>query len=218
MWVDPKKRTIDYTKLTIEKLDNPDLVTSGLETVTKRGERKLSQSEIAQTQKVYNVETGEWTDSPNDSYFGNFTKTLVLATYDEDEYNEDGELIHQKGERKLNEDGLPYYETLGGRNVYGREVLSKFNTLTVDDSFANHFDFFDTDDIEQKSAIGTIMRNVALVGSMFLPWGIGATIAGLSVVTQTAGILANLSKLYYGEENETINEIIGWTKSVNRQG
>lgn len=217
MWVDPKKRTLDYTKLTMEELPNPDMVTFSLETIGQRGTRKLSQSEIAQTQKVYNVETGEWTDSPNDSFFGNFTKTLVLATYDEDEFNENGELIHQKGERKLNEDGLPYYETLGGRNVYGREVLNKFNTLTVDDSFANHFDFFDTDDIEQKSVIGTVMRNATLVGSMFLPY-VGPWIAGISVATQTAGILANLGKLFYGEENETLNNIVGWTKSVNRQG
>jgi hypothetical protein len=44
----------------------------------------------------------------------------VLATYDEDVYDADGKLIHQKGERKLNDEGLPYYETLGGRDVYGK--------------------------------------------------------------------------------------------------
>lgn len=216
MWVDPKQRTLDY-KPKLVRLPNEHLVTNSLETIGKRGERKLSQSEIAQTQKVYNTETGEWTDSPNDSFFGNFFDTLVLATYDEDEYDEDGKLIHQKGERKLNEDDLPYYETLGGRSVYGKQVLSKFNTLTTDDSFANRFDFFDTDDIEEKSFLGVAMRNAALVGSMFIP-GVGPWITGLSVAVQTAGILANLSKLVLGEDNETLNNIVGWTKSVNRQG
>jgi hypothetical protein len=43
---------------------------------------------------------------------------------------------------------LPYYETLGGRNIYGKQVLNKFNMLTTDGSFANQFDFFDADDLE----------------------------------------------------------------------
>jgi hypothetical protein len=43
---------------------------------------------------------------------------------------------------------LPYYETLGGRDVYGKQVLNKFNMLTADGSSINKFDFFDTDDLE----------------------------------------------------------------------
>jgi len=108
----------------------------------------LSDREIAQTRPVYNVETGFWEDSPNDSFFDNLTKTLVLATYDEDEYDSYGNLIHQKGEKKLDNEGLPYYETLGGRSVYGKQVLNKFNVITTDGSFANKFDFFDSDDLE----------------------------------------------------------------------
>lgn len=217
MWVPLEKRTIDYRPKLV-RLPNEHLVTNSLETIGKRGQRTLSQSEIAQTQKVYNTETGEWTDSPNDSFFDNFNKVLVLATYDEDIYDEEGNLIHQKGERKLNEDDLPYYETLGGRNIHGKQVLSKFNSLTVDGSFANKYDFFDVDDLKEKSAFGTIMRNATLVGSMFLPWGIGPIIAGLSVLNNSAGILANLGKLALGDDNETLNNIIGWTKSVNRSG
>jgi hypothetical protein len=54
--------------------------------------------------------------------------------------------------------------------------------LTTDGSALNKYDFFDTDDLEQKSVGGTIMRNAALVGSMFIPY-IGPWIAGLSVAT-----------------------------------
>lgn len=216
MWVPLEKRTIDYRPKLV-RLPNEHLVTNSLETIGKRGQRTLSQSEIAQTQKVYNTETGEWTDSPNDSFFGNFNKVLVLATYDEDVYDEEGNLIHQKGERKLNEDDLPYYETLGGRNIHGKQVLSKFNSLTVDGSFANKYDFFDVDDLKEKSAFGTIMRNATLVGSMYLPY-VGPVIAGLSVLNNSASIMANLSKLALGDDNETLNNIIGWTKSVNRAG
>jgi hypothetical protein len=43
---------------------------------------------------------------------------------------------------------LPYYETLGGRNVYGKQVLNKLDTLTTDGSSLNRFDFFDADDLE----------------------------------------------------------------------
>jgi hypothetical protein len=107
---------------------------------------------------------------------------LVLATYDENEYDENGQLIHQKGERKLNSEGLPYYETLGGRDIYGKQVLNKFNMLTTDGSVINQFDFFDTDDLEQKSIGGTLMRNAALVGSMFIPY-VGPWITGLSIAT-----------------------------------
>ena len=215
MWVDADKRTIDFSPKLV-RTTNEHLVTNSLESIGKRGQRTLSQSEIAQTQKVYDVKTGEWRDSPNDSFFDNIG-TLVLATYDKDEFDDEGKLIHQKGERKLNEEGLPYYETLGGRDVYGKQVLSKFNMLTTDGSFMNKFDFFDTDDLEQKSTVGTIMRNAALVGSMFIPY-VGPWIAGLSVATQASGLLATLGKLFVGNENETLNEIQAWAKTVNRQG
>ncbi|MBR2248166.1 MAG: hypothetical protein IJ880_14290 [Bacilli bacterium] len=96
------------------------MVTSSLDGVGKRGQRTRSTSEIAQTQQVFDVETGKWEDSPNDSFFGHFFDTLVLATYDEDVYDDDGKKIHAAGEYKLNDEGLPYYETLGGRNPHGK--------------------------------------------------------------------------------------------------
>lgn len=216
IWVDSHKRTKD-NKPKLVSVVNENLTTYGLDAVGKRGQRTLSQREIAQTQKVYNVETGEWEDSPNDSWFGHFTDTLVLATYDEDEYDENGNLIHQKGQRKLNEEGLPYYETLGGRNVYGKQVLNKLDTLTRDGSKANRFDFFDADDLEQKSFVGTLMRNAALVGSMFIGGPVGPIVRGLSVATQAAGLLATIGKLGAGNDNKLLNNIQGWAKTVNRQ-
>lgn len=214
IWVEPEKRTIDYAPRLVRE-PNETLVSNSLYRVGKKGPRTLSTSEIAQTQKVYNTKTGEWTDSPNDSFFDNFSDTLVLATYDNDEFDESGNLIHQKGERKLNDEGLPYYETLGGRDVYGKQVLNKMNILTTDGSFANKFDFFDSDDIEQKSWAGSILKNAALVGSMFIPY-VGPVITGLSVGTQMAGLLATIGKLAVGNDNELLNDIQGWAKTVNR--
>jgi len=82
----------------------------------------------------------------------------------------------------LNENGTYYYENLDGRDIYGKQVLNKMNTLTKDGSWINNYDFFDSDDLNKKSVGGTIMKNLALVGSMFIPY-VGPWIAGASVAT-----------------------------------
>lgn len=215
IWVAPEKRKRSQAPQLVKQA-NQNLVTSSLDSIGKRGPRTKSISEIAQTQQIYDTKTGEWKDSPNDSFFDNFFDTLVLATYDEDVIDpETGEKIHSKGEYKLNDEGTYYYETLGGRDVYGKQVLNKMNVLTTDGSAANKFDFFDSDDIDQKSVGGTILKNAALVGSMFLPY-VGPAVRGLSVLTQMTGLGATFAKLFAGNDNETLNNIQGWAKTVNR--
>lgn len=213
IWVEPEKRTLDFTPKLVRQ-PNEFLISNSLESIGKKGQRQLSDREIAQTRPVYNVETGFWEDSPNDSFFDNLTKTLVLATYDEDEYDSYGNLIHQKGEKKLDSEGLPYYETLGGRSVYGKQVLNKFNVITTDGSFANKFDFFDSDDLEQKGTIPTLLKNATLVGSMFIPY-VGPWITGANVAVQLAGMATTLAKMA-GSDSPFVNDLEGWVKSVNR--
>lgn len=216
IWVNPKKRTIDY-KPTLVKRANPTLVTNSLEQMGQMGKRTLSTSEIAQTQAVVNPITGEKSASPNDSFFSNLFNTLVLASYDNDVVDpKTGEVLHKKGDLKYNEDGLPYYETLSGRDVHDKQVLNKMNTLTTDGSVWNKFDFFDSDDLDQKGIGSSLLKNAALVGSMFISY-VGPVITGLSIATQTAGLLATLGKLVAGNDSPTLNNIQGWAKSVNRQ-
>ena len=216
IWVNPKKRTVDY-KPTLVTRANPTLVTNSLEQMGQMGKRTLSTSEIAQTQAVVNPITGEKSASPNDSFFSNLFNTLVLASYDNDVVDpKTGEVLHKKGDLKYNEDGLPYYETLSGRDVHDKQVLNKMNTLTTDGSVWNKFDFFDSDDSDQKGIGSSLLKNAALVGSMFIPY-VGPVITGLSVATQTAGLLATLGKLVTGNDSPTLNNIQGWAKSVNRQ-
>lgn len=216
IWVNPKKRTIDY-KPTLVKRANPTLVTNSLEQMGQMGKRTLSTSEIAQTQAVVNPITGKKSASPNDSFFSNLFNTLVLASYDNDVVDpKTGEVLHKKGDLKYNDDGLPYYETLSGRDVHDKQVLNKMNTLTTDGSVWNKFDFFDSDDLDQKGIGSSLLKNAALVGSMFIPY-VGPVITGLSVATQTAGLLATLGKLVTGNDSPTLNNIQGWAKSVNRQ-
>ena len=209
---------------------NPFLQTNSLTRVGKKGDRTLSISEIAQSQKIYDSEKEEFKDeSVNDRAAGNnvfkwlgdlFSEPLVIAQWDED-----GEHIdpltgsvkqHKKGDYKYNDDGTFYYETLNGRDVYGRQVLNRMNTLTVDGSKANRYDFFDSDDLEQKSFIGNTLKNLALVGSMFLPV-VGKPIIAANVAAQSVGLLGTLGKMFLGSDNETANNMHAWAKTVNRQ-
>ena len=231
IFVKPERRKKAYVEYEIKP--NPDKVTEGL---IRIGETELptnSTEEIAQTQKVLVNPTevydsngnpdwnkAIWHDAPNDSYFTDFFDTRVLASYDSDGTHIDqytGELVnHKKGELKINELGTYFYENLDGRDVYDKQVLNKMNTLTTDGSFWNTYDFFDSDDIHQKSIGGTVLKNAVLVGSMFIPY-VGPWVAGLSVASQLAGLSATFSKMLVGSDSPTLSAIEGWSKSVNRQ-
>lgn len=208
---------------------NPFLQNNSITRVGKKGDRTLSISEIAQTQKVYDSESKTFREeSVNDRAFGNnpfkwlediFSEPLVIAQWDEDGEHVDmltGKVTtHKKGDYKYNDEGTFYYETLNGRDVYGKQVLNRMNTLTVDGSAANNYDFFDSDDLAQKSIVGNVMKNLALVGSMFLPV-VGKPIIAASIATQSVGLLGALGKMFLGSENETVNNLHGWAKTLNR--
>ena len=114
-----------------------------------------------------------------------FSDPLVLAQYDEDTVDKDG-TKHKKGDFKLNSEGTYYYETLGGRSPIGKQVLSSLDTLTVDGTKLNKYDFFDSDDIE-KSVGGVIAKNVATLIPMFVGGPIG-------IIYSTALIAREMAK------------------------
>ncbi len=238
----PKEQKRSGPDFSFTKMSNPDAFTSSIITLGKREEGKRTWDELAQTQKVLanpveamladgSIDESKaiWTDSPNDSWFKDFTETRVAAQWDSDGTHIDPitgeETAHKKGELKTNANGMYYYENLDGRDVYGRRVLNKMNTLTTDGSIWNKYDFFDSDS-RDKSAGGTMLKTLALCGSMFLP-KVGKVVAGLSVANQTVGLLgtlgkmsANLSNEYLGTDFKnlsTLSEMEGWSKSVNRQ-
>lgn len=206
---------------------NPYKLTSSISELGKITPSSLSVDEMAQANKVLlnpttagdNFENAQWGGSPNDNFFKYFTNTLVLAQW-EDEGDHPDPVTgimqhHQKGDLKTDDEGNFYYEDLDGREVYGRQVLNKTNVLTTDGSFWNKFDPFDSDDIQQKSIAGSLIKNIALVGTMFLP-GIGPWVAGISIATQVAGLLGTMAKMA-GSVDPMWNELEGWSKSVNRQ-
>ena len=206
---------------------NPDRITSNIYKLGEVGPRTKSRDEIAQTSNVLlnpqEVARGgkpKWGVAPNDSFTDYFFDTLVMAQWDEDGVHNDpitGEQVqHKKGELKLNDEGTYYYEKLDGRDIYGRQVLNKMNVLTTDGSFWNRYDIFDEDDINQKSVGGTVMKNLALVGTMFLPYvGPAATVA--SLVPQLVGLTGTLGKMLSSSESPVFSELEGWSRSLNRQ-
>lgn len=205
--------------------ENPDKLTSSLINLGEIGPRTKSQSELAQGEKVLlnpiAVEKGAepiWDDAPEDSFWKYFDDTLVLAQYDEDVINEEtGEVNHKKGEYKIGPGGTYYYETLDGRDGYGRNILNKMDVFTKEGSWWNQYDFFDSDDINQKNAIGSTMKNLALVGTMFLPY-VGPYVAALSLATQLSGLMGTLGKMITSSEVPFFNELESWSKTIGRSG
>lgn len=160
-------------------------------------EGDFSIREIAQTNKVWDSENKTWLDyTPNNrGLFKALTApTLVLAAYDQDEDEEiDGQIIHhKKGDYKFDEDGKPFYETLGSRESYGKEVLQISDTLTTDGTMFNKFDFFDSDGL-RKSVIGTIMKYAVRIAPTLIP-GFGEIYGAVSGGFALAQALPTLGK------------------------
>ena len=207
---------------------NPDRQRIGTINLWRTEDPTLSREEIAQSQKVLlnpvNSEKGQeqiWGDRADEHFFRDFFKTRVLATYDNDGTHIDPisgqEVEHKKGDYKLNNQGTYFYEELDGRNIYGKQVLNKLNVITKEGTKINKYDVFDSDDLDQKSATKTLLKNIALVGSMWIPY-VGPAIAAASIGSQLVGIGAILGKMVVGSDNPTLSAMEGWSKSVNRQG
>lgn len=183
---------------------NPDRQKIGIEGVNVWSKPEHSRSELAQTQKIFNSKTGKfenWTPNDNALFNGKsdfglswlkslFSDPLVLAQYEEDTIDKDG-TKHKKGDYKLNEEGTYYYETLGGRSPIGKQVLSSLDTLTVDGTKLNKYDFFDSDDIE-KSIEGVIAKNVATLIPMFVGGPIGTIYSTALIAREMAKSLPML--------------------------
>lgn len=227
IYASPEEREIS-PNIDIVRVFNPDRQRKGTINLWRTEAPTMSRDEIAQTQKILlnpvKSEKGEeqiWGNTPNDSFFKDFFKTRVLAAWDEDGTHIDPfygvQVEHKKGEFKLNQEGTYYYEDLDGRDIYGKQVLNKLNVITKDGSKLNKYDIFDSDDLNQKSATKTLLKNVALVGSMWIPY-VGWGIAAASIGSQLAGVGATFAKMISGSDNPTLSAIEGWSKSVSRQG
>ena len=163
-------------------------------------ESPYSVREIAQQQLVHDENGNELDWTPEDKgglLKGLLRNPLVLATYDEDtpEYDADGNLlaVHKKGEYKLNEWGAPYYELLGDRDAYGKEMLHYSDTFTREGTILNKFDFYDSDG-KRKSVFGTAMKTAAQIVPMFMAPAVKYTWGAINAAKGIGQSMAVLSK------------------------
>ena len=198
------------------KIANPNKQTIGFVSSNIMEAPTQSVREIAQAQLVWDGE--KWVDSPNDQWLKNFIDPKVLAQWDFDAdengnpTNDKSKIVYHKGEKKINPlTGTYYYETLNGRSIYGRDVLSGWDTLTVDGSPINKYDFFDSDDL-QKSFGGSMVKAAVKIAPALIPtvspWYIGAR-----VILETSDLLGKILKMATVESD---NSFASWLEGFNQ--
>lgn len=192
----------------------------------------FSQRELAQQNKIWDTEKGEWSkDTVNDrALFSNPIKwlstalkePLVYATYDSDGEHYDtftGQMVqHKKGQYKLNKYGLPYAETLNGRSLTNKEVVSGFDFLTAEGTGINKYDFFDSDGLD-KSVTGTLMKSVTAIAPLFMGPYVAPIYSGLLVgreLMKTFPMLYGITTAWFNtpEENSILNKLAGIGQSL----
>lgn len=208
-WASKDAKKMDTrTEITFGK--NPIKISTGINYITQSSKPVLSIRELAQANVARDNETGEslgWTPNEKGGLFKSLSRpTLVLATWDEDGvHEENGRTIqHQKGEYKFDEDGSPYYETLGNREIYDKDVLHYTDTFTVDGSKLNKYDFFDSDGLD-KSIGGTLMKTAVKTLPMLIPYVgpvFGAAGAALALATLTPTLAKSLNGLFSTNDND----------------
>lgn len=218
-----EKESVDVSPtLAFDK--NPMGISTNIKALNVITPQELSIREIAQTNKVYDVESGKWLDwTPNDKgglWKGLFRDALVLATYDNDEdVIENGRLVHHnKGDYKYDPiTGKPFYETIGNREIYGKDVLRLSDTLTKENTKINKFDFFDSDGLD-KSIGGSVMKLTASVAPALLGLAlpeIGIVYGGISAAIALSQVVPTLGKAINGLfTNDNMDTEIG--KKLNK--
>lgn len=219
---------VQQVELSIDKKINPFISTIGSSSILGTTESIKTPQEIAQSNKIFDTEKQQWMDTtPEDlGFWGTtFETPIVLARYDEDTIIENPKTGVKtqkfKGELKLDENGLPYYETLGNRNPHNRELLSPFSVITREDSWWNKIDFMDNDG-KEKSWVGTIAQTVATIAPMLLP-GIGKVYTYGLIAKNFAQLAVTATKMFDGlfnpnaEDSEygILNLIDGKLQSFN---
>lgn len=223
----PVEKREQGPQIELIQFSNPYRQTKGMIDIDRWGPRTKTEMELAESEKVLanpeEVAKGAepiWQDAPEESIFDNFWETRVLAQWDFDAdkngnpTNNESEIVYHKGELKLNDNGTFYFENLGNRSVYGRRVLSKANILTKEDSWANKFDFFDSDGLD-KNWFGAAMKNIVSIVPMFIPY-VGPVYVGAGIASELTSLGATLGKMAAGSDTPSLSKIEGFMQSINQ--
>ena len=215
-WYAPKDAIYRQSSPIIVKNQRPIDYDQGIKYLTEitTGTNDLSIREQAQNEKVFDFETGQFLDyTPNDKagVISRFSMpTLVLAQYDTDGTHIEGgvEVSHKAGDLKLNDNGKPYYETLGNREIYNKDVLRMSDVLTVDGSPWNAVDIFDKDDI--KVGAGKVALNMVARVAPYLVPGVGEVWGALSAahaINRLAPVLGKaINGFILGDNNNAFGQ------------
>lgn len=202
---------------------NPERRSRGLTNLRETSAPTMSLREVAQQNKVFNVETQQFEDwTPNSRGFWKsmspWSPTLVFAQWDEDGTHEVNRRIvsHKAGDLKFNEKGDPFYETLGNRSLAGKDILHASDVLTVDGTKWNRYDVFDADGLD-KSVGGTIAKTLFKIAPIFIP-GAGAWYGGITATIELGKLLPVLYKSIEGIATGDISESASAQNATNIQG
>lgn len=216
-WTQPLKTNVkDKSVILTPKSYNPERRSMGITGIGKMGDPVFSIREIAQDNYVRDVDGTklDWTPNQHAGLFRSIMDpTLALAVYDEDGTHEQNgvQVKHRKGDYKVDENGDFYYEKLGSKESYGRDVLRWTDTLTVDGSTLNKFDFMESDGLD-KSITGTILKVSAQIAPFLIP-GVNTVAGAIGAFAGLASVAPTLTKAI---NNITIGaDTSGLTKAEN---
>ena len=201
-WTQPLKTEVKNVSATITpQMYNPDRRSMGITGIDVFGDPTFSIREIAQDNYVRD-ENGnklDWTPNQHSGIYKSILDpTIAIAIYDEDGYDEiNGQKVfHKKGDYKTDENGNFYYEVLGDKESYNRDVLRYTDTLTIDGTTLNKFDFFDSDGLE-KNITGTLVKTAVTLTPYLIP-GVRNVMGVLGIVSGLTSIMPTLGKAING--------------------
>lgn len=124
----PMKTDVRDISVAVGNANTPERRSMGIAGIGSIGAPVFSMRELAQGNYVRDEEGNklDWTPDQHSGVFRSiFDPTVALAIYEEDgEHEENGiKVKHRKGDLKFDEKGIPYYQVLGTKESYGREVL-----------------------------------------------------------------------------------------------
>ena len=216
-WTQPLKTNVkDNSVILTPKSYNPERRSMGITGIGKMGDPIFSIREIAQDTYARDIDGTklDWTPNQHAGLFRSIMDpTIAIAVYDEDGTHEQNgvQVKHRKGDYKVDENGDFYYEKLGAKESYGRDVLRWTDTLTVDGSTLNKFDFLDSDGLE-KSIMGTILKTSAQIAPFLIP-GVNTVAGAIGAFAGLASVAPTLTKAV---NNITLGvDTSGLTKAEN---
>lgn len=207
-WTQPLKTNVKDISATVTNASNPERRSMSITGIGTIGDPTFSIREIAQASEVKDQNGNSLGWTPNQKgIMSIFEPTVALATWDEDGMHEENgmQIMHKKGDYKTNENGDYFYEVLGSRESYNKEILRATDVLTTDGSTLNKFDFMDSDGLT-KSVGSVVGKTFMQITPLLIP-GVREVYGTISAITTLTSVLPTLGKSVNGILGGDGNEI-----------